>query len=388
MSIRVVHLINSLAPGGAERLLFDMAPYWDTTRFDVRLLYLLPEDAQTEEIAACPVPAESIGLRSSFDVVGIRRLWRRLTELDPQVLHTHLMLADCLGRTWAARGKVPAVLTTLHSSAAYFLDRTDVWGRLLAWVYREMLQHTRQVKTVACSNQVAESFRATGMAVGELAVVENGIDLERIREVAPDAREGIRRELGLSDGEFVCLTVARLSPPKGHARLLEAAQRFTDDDRVVFLLVGGGQLRREIEGRIRQAGLEKRVRLLGHRADIPALLRAADLFVLPSRWEGRPISVMEAYAAGLPVVATGVGGVAEMVDASVGVSVSPDDPVALHDAIQGYLRNRPARQSVQRTEAMGDAERRFDVRACVRRYEALYTDLLAERGVAVEPAAV
>ncbi len=380
MSIRVVHLINSLAPGGAERLLFDMAPYWDTTRFEVRLLYLLADDAQHDEIAACPIPTETVGLRCSADLLGMRRLWKRLAELRPHVLHTHLTLADCLGRTWAERNRVPAVLTTLHSSAAYFVDRTDPGGRLLAWIYHEMLKRTRRVKTVACSNQVAESFRTSGMAVGDLAVVENGIDLERIRKVDPAARDEARRALGLTD-EFVCLTVARLTAPKGHMNLLAAAERFRPEDRVVFLLAGGGNLRRSIEERIARSGLGERVRLLGHRNDIPALLQAADLFVLPSRWEGRPISVMEAYAAGLPVVATGVGGVAEMVDDTVGVSVPPGDADALHDAILRVARDRPVRRTAAAPQ--GAADRRFDVRSCVERYEALYEATLAQSGVAL-----
>jgi glycosyltransferase involved in cell wall biosynthesis len=266
-------------------------------------------------------------------------------------------------------------LTTLHSSAALFLDRTDFWGRPMAWVYREMLERTSRVQTVACSNQVAESFRATDIATGELAVVENGIDLSRIRSVGPEVRQATREELGLTD-EFVCLTVARLSAEKGHAALVEAASRFGPEERIVFLFVGGGEMQSEIESRIRAAGLGERVRVLGHRSDIPQLLQAADLFVLPSRWEGRPLSLMEAYAAGLPVVATDVGGVGEMLQPDQGTIVRPDDAEALHDAIERYLRAPLARVPVLdgRTEEM---DQRFDVRSCVGRYEALYETLLA-----------
>lgn len=372
MKTRVVHLINSMAPGGAERLLLDMAPHWDSERFDVRIIYLLPDDALRTELEQCPTPVETAGMRGWSDWRAARRLQRRLAELEPDVLHTHLMLADCLGRRWAVQHHIRAAVTTLHSGAAAFLGRGDFWGRAAGWLYCEVLERTRRVQTVACSGQVAESFRATGLSLGEIVVVENGIDLTRVRDVEPDARTTTRAALGIGESEIVCLTVARLGPEKGHAALLAAAEQLGPSCPIRFLLVGGGELRGELEARVRAARLGDRVTLLGHRDDVPELLRAADLFALPSRWEGRPLALMEAYAAGLPIVATDVGGVRDMVLPGRGILVPADDVDALADAIREL--GCGAKRSLD--ESADDRERRFDVRICVRRYEELYDRLL------------
>lgn len=372
MSTRVVHLINSLATGGAERLLFDMAPHWDASRFETRYVYLMEEGAQREQMASCPVPTEGVGLRGSFDPFGARRLFRRLRELEPDVLHTHLMLADCLGRPWGLRRQTPAVVTTLHSSAPHFFDRPGLGGRLMAQVYREVMERTRGARTIACSREIVASFERMRLDVGGLTVVENGVDLERVWSVPNEERARVRAELGLGDS-FVCVTVARLSAPKGHDVLIAAAREMLGQD-IVFLLVGDGELRAELEAQAEMAGVNGLFRFLGHRDDIPRLLRASDLFVLPSRWEGRPISIMEAMAASLPVVATDVGGVAAMAPPDAGLIVPAGRPKDLAKAIRAFRAN-PARRDQARAAALRQARDRFDVRVCVQEYQSLYDSL-------------
>ncbi len=376
MRTNVVHVINSLATGGAERLLLDMAPHWDTDRFQVRYVYLLDEGAQHEELEACPVESEGIGLRGWLDPFGARRLFERLRDLRPDVLHTHLMLADCLARPWGLRHRVPAVVTTLHSSAPHFFDRPGLGGRIMAQAYREVMERTRRAHTIACSREIVASFERINLGVGELTVVENGVDLDRVWSVPDEERARVRDELGLDD-RFACLTVARLSVPKGHDTLIAAAAELLAED-IVFVLVGDGERRGELEAQAELAGVAHLFRFLGNREDIPRLLHASDLFVLPSRWEGRPISVMEAMAASLPVVATDVGGIAGMVPPEAGLVVPAGRPKELAKAIRAFKAN-PARRADAGAAALREARARFDVRVCVREYERLYDSLTAQR---------
>src|SRR4029453_11595231 len=149
----------------------------------------------------------------------------------------------------------------------------------------------------------------------------------------------LRAELIAGRPDYVILTPARLHPQKGHEYLLAAAAQIPD---ATFVLAGDGPLRSELEVRARELGIAGRCLFLGERADVPDLLAAADLFVLPSLFEGLPVSILEAMAAGRPVVATAIGGTDEVVTTEqTGLLVPPRDPVAIAAAIRG-LRAEPA----------------------------------------------
>ena len=175
---------------------------------------------------------------------------------------------------------------------------------------------------------------------------------------------------------FVC--VAWLRPQKNPVLLLEAFRRGpASDPRAHLLLVGTGSLRSELERQIGASGLQERVHLLGTRADVPEILNAADVFVLSSDYEGNPLSVMEAMAAGKPVICTAVGGVPELVeDRGCGLLVPPRDPKALSEAMSHMLENPNARKSMGEKSARRAVER-FDLRTMTEAYEDLYRSLIA-----------
>ncbi len=186
---------------------------------------------------------------------------------------------------------------------------------------------------IAVSNEVKERLRKD-MAVPEskIKVVHNGIRLARFsRQTDPE----LRRELTQGSGRPIVLTPARLHSQKGHIYLLQAAALVPD---ALFVLAGEGPERRSLEDVAKGLGLETRVRFLGQREDIPDLLACCDVFVLPSLYEGLPLSVLEAMAAGKPVVATRIGGTAEAVVHGVtGMLVPPENPRELAAAIRTLL---------------------------------------------------
>jgi glycosyltransferase involved in cell wall biosynthesis len=214
----------------------------------------------------------------------------------------------------------------------------------------------------------------------KVSVIYNGLDLARYDRVADETVRGLRQQLGLGAGPVV-IVVANLIAYKGHEYFLQAwaqvCRVFTDG---VALLVGDGPVRKEREADARALGLEPRVRFLGIRRDVPALLAAADLLVHPSLQEGFCNAVIEAMAAARPVVATDVGGNREaVVDGETGLLVPAADPDRLAAATLGVLE-QPDRGAAWGRAGRRRAVERFQQSRMVMEYQTLYTDLLAQAG--------
>jgi len=188
---------------------------------------------------------------------------------------------------------------------------------------------------ICVSDAVRDSFISAGVSPSMSAVVPNGITIRTTRH----KRAPTRAQLGLSNTVPVVLTVARLTEQKGHSTLIDAVPRVLERmPECRFLLVGTGPLENAIRAAVLRHGIETSVSFLGYREDVPHLMAAADLLVLPSRFEGLPLVVLEAMAAGLPVIATRVCGTDQaIVNRVTGVLIPPDDPVDLAKAITELL---------------------------------------------------
>ncbi|HND30836.1 MAG TPA: glycosyltransferase, partial [Myxococcota bacterium] len=188
----------------------------------------------------------------------------------------------------------------------------------------------------------------------------------------PGARQALRAELALDDHTPMFLSAGRLNPQKDHAGLIDA---FARQPHGRLYIAGEGELREALEQQIQRAGLSQRVVLLGVRRDMPRWMAAADAFVLSSRYEGNPLVVMEAMAAGLPVVATAVGCVPELVMKDTGILVPPGDPQRLAEALDRLGADLPMARRLGLAGARVAADR-FDVAAMAAAYAALYGRLL------------
>jgi glycosyltransferase involved in cell wall biosynthesis len=247
------------------------------------------------------------------------RLVRAIRAEAPAIFHAHLSwpLACKHGVLAARLARVPAVVGT----AQLYTTPGDVRRARLR------LRPLRRI--IAVSREVEERYvRDLGVPARRLAVVPNGI---RVPPAPPAPKPALRAELVRDRPDYLVLTPARLHEQKGHAYLLAAAALVPD---ATFVLAGDGPLRAELERRARELGVASRCLFLGERTDVPDLLASADLFVLPSLWEGLPLSVLEAMAAGCPVVASAIGGTDEAVtDGVTGLLVPPRDPAAIAAAI-------------------------------------------------------
>ena len=368
MSRTVLHFTDSDQFGGTERALLQVLAGLDRSRWRPVLLHR-PESG----LAPLLQEARHLGveLRTVPQLRGAQG-WARLPALVQQirreraaVFHAHLTwpLACRMGLLGAALARVPAVVAT----AQLFVDLppsgwTTMQHRVVSASVDRYLAVSRQVAA-----QLRERF---GVRADKITQVPNAVALDRF----PRAVSPARARPADPAVPHTVLTVARLDPQKGLHHLVAAAA-LVPEARV--MVVGEGPERRALETKIAHLGLGDRVHLLGFRSDVPDLLAGSDLFVLPSLFEGLPLSILEAMAAGKPVVATAIGGNDEaVVDGATGLLVPPGDPRALADAIRALLRDP------ERRRRLGEAGRRraeaeFSATAMVRRVAAVYDELLA-----------
>jgi glycosyltransferase involved in cell wall biosynthesis len=339
---------------------------------EVRIVALAPLGAMGLEAQRAGIPTESLDLHRNLGIIPrFFRLVRMIRAWRPDVLHSHMVHANLMARAARPLAPVPALVSTIHS--------INDGGALRMAAYR--LTSGLVDRFTIISQLAAQRYVAIG-AVPEnrLQVVPNAVDTARFKRL-PYARDAIRRQLGVGD-EFVWLAVGRFEPAKDYPTMIAAFARLAAQrPRSQLLLVGQGSLKGEVEGWVREEGLEGRVRLLGVRRDIPELLSAADGYVLSSAWEGMPVALLEAAAAELPVVATRVGGVPEVVeDGTTGLLVPAADPVPLAEAmVRVELLSSDARAAMGR-RGRALVEERYGTGRVMQMWERLYSELAATSG--------
>lgn len=364
-AVRVLWLIKGLGPGGAEQLLVSAAEVAVDERFAYSVAYVRPDKTHlVAKLAASGVPASCLATG-----VGGPRLWplrlrRRLRDVDLVHAHSPLLagVVRLLTRTMPP-GARPKVVTTEHNVWRSFSTPTRWLNRLTSGLDDHRF---------AVSDEVRRSM--TPRASRQSEVLVHGINHESFERTG-ESRESVRSALGLQPDTVAALTVANFRTEKDYPNLLRAAATAcAEDPDLRVLAVGQGPLEHEVRELHAALGLGDRFVLLGFRDDVPDLLRAVDLFVLGSAHEGLPVAVMEALAAGLPVVATDVGGVAQaVVDAENGLLVPARDPQALAAAMLRVARDPGLRAALSRGARAGST--RFDIRTALRRQQDVYAVL-------------
>ena len=364
--VRVLWLVKGLGPGGAEQLLLLAAGVADRERFDYRLGYVRPDKTHlVPEFQALGLEPERLGVGSDLPGGWVGDLRRVLGEVD--VVHAHSPVLASAARVLARtlpRSRRPQVVVTEHNE--WTSHRTPT--RLLnAATSRLDARHW------AVSDQVRETVWSP-LREG-YSVLIHGIDPDTVR-TEPGVRERVRADLGIREDEVLSLTVANLRRNKDYPNLLHAARAALDTDPSLrFAAVGQGPLVEDVAALHATLGLGDRFLLLGYRRDVHDLMAAADVFTLASAHEGLPVAVMEAFAQGLPVVATRVGGLPHQVsDGIEGLLVPPADASALAEALltiagDAELRRRMGAAALERSTA-------YDIRHAVREQEQAYAALV------------
>lgn len=364
--IRVLHLLATMPVGGAENLVAAIVRRLNPARFVVRSATLGSAGLVGEELAAAGHPVRSLNLdlrRTPFFAI-VSRVRRLLREERPDILHTHLYHPNLYGRLAALGLGLKGVVASVHNVYRKPKMHRRLWNFLLSRVTD---------RVVAVSREVMEDVRRfDGVPRSRLCLLPNGISLAAL-EVA-ETREQARERLAVSG--FCLGTVGRLAEQKGQAHLLEAMQAVLREmDEATLLVAGDGPARQALEQQAQAAHLNGRVRFLGTRRDVALIYRALDVFVLPSLWEGLPLVLLEAMGAGLPVVATRVGGVPEVItQGENGLLVDPGDSRGLAQAILRLYRE-PALRSSLAAAGRETVARHYSQEAMLNRLEDLYLEL-------------
>ena len=369
--IRVLLVIKVLGYGGAERLLVDMVAKADRDAFDYEVAYVLAsEDGLAPTIAADGTPVHALGAEGNWDLRWVARLRDLVSAGRFDVVHFHLPYTASLGRLGMAslpRSSRPAIVYTEHSA----------WDKMAVLV--KALNRT----TIGLDDSLIVVSEAAHRALpdglrGRARVIVHGVDLSRslaLTAQRDEVRASVRGELGVPDDELLVLTVANLRPEKGYDVLLDAARSIADRGLPVrFAAVGRGPLAEELAARHRALALGDRFRFLGERDDVIRLLVGCDVFVLPSRQEGLPVTLMEATSTGTAIVATAVGGVPQVITDGVdGLIVPPGDPTALADAVERVATDADLRRRLGAGATARSAM--FDVETATREVEDIYRQL-------------
>jgi glycosyltransferase involved in cell wall biosynthesis len=319
-ALRVHTLIDSLTWGGAESLLADLAVAAPGAGIDLSVGHLQEVDGSpsARRLRAAGVEPVLIGTGRLTDPRSLRAVRAHLRARAPDVLHTHLDSADVLGGLAARMLGIPSVCT-IHLAATAVSDSPGARGAARTTLIEGVRRRTART-VIAVSEAARNAYLArTGAAPGRVVTVHNGI----VPPPPPRPRDAVRAELNIAPDAVVVAMVSVLRAGKGHDVATGALQLLAPEHPdVVLLLVGDGPSRAEVEALV--APLGDRAALVGHRDDVGDLLAAADVLVHPTRMDAFPTVLLEAAAAGLPVVATRVGGVPEIVqDGVTGTLVDP-----------------------------------------------------------------
>ncbi len=362
--------------GGADQQLLSAARELRGRGHDIMIVSLTPLGAMGIEARTEGFRAESLGMaRGIPDPRGLVRLVRLVRAWCPDVIHSHMVHANLLARALRVLAPVPALVSTIHNI-------TEGGAMLMAGyrVSNALVDHMTIISQAAADRFIRDRIVPSRL----LTVIPNGVDARQFAPVAPEKREMLRRSLELGNG-FVWLAVGRFELAKDYPNLLRAFAAVRErHPGTLLLLAGEGGLQGEAEALAHTLGLVPAVRFLGVRRDVPDVMRAADGYVMSSAWEGMPMVLLEAAAAGLPIVTTSVGGTGEVVaDGSSGFLAPARDPTALAAAMVRLMALPEAER-----RAMGERGRervmsRYSLVRVAERWEALYREVLERKGAAL-----
>lgn len=378
--IKIARIITRMDLGGAQHVVLDLSRGLNPTLFEQIVITgdggsLLPELQEIPSIRHFVVRAldRRIGIGGLWsDLKAVRSICDLLRQERPDIVHTHTPKAGIVGR-WAARlARVPKIVHTYHGFG--FSAQHPRWQRTLyTGLERCTARITDHFVVVSERNRLqAEEYGI--LARDRCEVIRSGIDFTRFQGIRVDKPQK-KMELGISPSDKVVGVVASLTPAKGLHYFLDSARKIRCEmPNVLFVMVGDGALRPQLKEQIRRLRLEDAVRMLGWRQDIPELLPVFDVFLLTSLWEGLPRAIVEALLSGIPVVASNVDGIAEVVqDGKNGYLARPGDIETLARCVIRLLRDDSLRQRL--SEFAKTSVSAFSVQKMLKDYTKLYENM-------------
>lgn len=375
---RITFLIDSLGVGGAERLLVIYAACLQSMNFSIRVCTFGVRNGNpiADDLRALGVPVDFLRVPLLRDLSAIPRLMRYLQRSESELVHTQLEFADSWGTVAARLLGLPTVSTqhTLEDPP----KGTKAYRRLKVhrWVLRNLA-----TRIIAVSEKTRSHYlRVARFAPEKIVTMYNGIDLTRFDQRTASKRQEVRAALGIRESAPLLTTVAVLRPAKGIQTMLEAMPVILENNPdACYLIVGDGEYGDTLRLIVQQNKLENKIVFSGVRSDVPDLLAASDVFVLPTLDDALPTVLAEAMAAKLPIIASNVGGIPEMVtDGFNGLLVPAQDASQLASACQRLLTDPDLAQRLA-CNGYQVVHERYDIHKQAHKLSELYQQLLAEK---------
>jgi sugar transferase (PEP-CTERM/EpsH1 system associated) len=374
--IKLAHIVLNLNTGGLERLVLDIVEK-TSQPFQPIIICLKENGDLSNNIEKLGIKVLNLNKNDRFDPKSIYKLYNLLKKEKISIVHTHNFAASLYGSLSARIAGIPVVIHTEHGTHLYPQFRRRFIRKIISILID---------KTVSVSDQIKQTLISQDhISKNRIMTILNGVDINKYSHKCDTEIKNKRKELNIDEKIKVIGIVARLSAEKDHENLLQAFSIVTKDIQYVnLIIIGDGILRDELEKKSKKLGLEDKVFFLGLRQDIPELLSIMDLFVLSSIREGIPLTILEAMVAGLPIVATSVGGIPEVIiNEETGILVPSKNPTALANAIVRILSDSSL---AQRMGSKGNEriKETFSIQRTIAEYERLYRECLIKKGIIVD----
>jgi len=381
--VNILYVITKLELGGAQAQLLSLIRRLDKERYAPFIL-----TARTGVLLADALSIKGITLKESRylerainplkDLLAAIEIYRFIRKHNIDIVHTHSSKAGILGR-WAARlSKVKLILHSVHGWSfndyqPFFLRRIYIW-------LERITAHFTHKLIVVSGFDLQKGLESRIGNESQYVLIRYGINYAEFE--ADKNTDNARKELGITPGDFVVAMVSCFKPQKSPQDFIKLAFLVNQNlAGVKFILVGDGGLREKINKLIFKFNLQKQVILTGWRRDIPRILRATDVFVLTSLWEGLPISALEAMASSRPVIATDTGGIREVIiGGETGFLVRPQDVQGMAEKLLMLLREEKLRKTIGQN-ARRALNSDFRIENMVSRTEGVYQGLIESRGL-------
>jgi len=373
---RVLMLSTAIGVGGgAEEQVMLLSLGLRARGWEVKIVSLLPLFPISAELEASDIALSSLGMKRGIpDPRAMLGLVKELRSFQPDVVHCHMPQANLLARAVRPFQAIPVLISTLHNLSMERVNGSS--GRFLELAHGWTDRYC-DLTTVICTPALHSYVGRGAVTAKKIAVVYNGVNTLHFRANAA-TRQQYRQQLGI-EGKFAWLAIGRFEQAKDYPNLIAAFKRTVEQGRreTVLLICGQGSFESEIRAQVTACGLEERVKFLGVRRDIPNVMNAADGFVLSSYLEGLPMVLLQASAVGMPMVATDVGGNAEVVlDGANGFVVPPRNDGALANAMLRVLQLPEAERARMAERGRAIAGEKFEIERILDQWESLYLEQL------------
>lgn len=336
--IRVLQLVDDLKVGGLEQIIYDIATKLDQNKYRVSVWCFGRGGEIADRLKENRVDVKFINIDSYYNILNILKLAILVKKYEPDIIHSHTYFSNTIGRIAGIISRVPVMISHVHNVYSNYSKRNLLIERLLS----------NYTDKVICCSEAVRNFvlKYEKINMHKTVIIYNGVnhrEIQRSQDISY-----LREFLGIYKNVITIICVASLTEKKGHEYLLKAILEIEKEfQKLKFIIVGDGPLKKRLKNLAEELNIQDLVIFTGIRNDIPNLLKIADIFVLPSLTEGLPLAAIEAMSVGLPVVATAVGGVPEIIkDGITGYLVPPKNPKALGNTILNLIKDKKNMEKV------------------------------------------